>query len=408
MCRLVRGQSMSKNILDFLPAGQMKQKTAHEWCGSCFECGGNDRFTLWPDRPRGGAFLCRKCGKSGDGIAFLMQRDGLTYAEACAALGVEAKHTTTSSFPARRVHARTSPARPAQTAYVPPEPMPAAMPCKEWMASAAAFLADCQRGLDCIPDAVVELCLHRGITLDSAAQYGLGWNPCDRYVPRAAWGLPDGKDKDGNALTKLLLPAGLVIATRRRAGVVGLTVRCFDADRQTKGRAKYRQISGSANVPFVVGRSRAPLLLLESALDAVLAVQESGGQIAALAFMGSTKPADADTDQFIKQAPLLLAAPDRDDAGEKAWARWSAIYPHAHFAPVLHGKDIGEQHAAAHTWPLDYAIPTTGEWLTAVLSALPNDATAYLENAHTSRLSFDNKGYDPKCGNKQNKSARAA
>lgn len=51
MCRLVRGQSMSKNILDFLPAGQMKQKTAHEWCGSCFECGGNDRFTLWPDAP---------------------------------------------------------------------------------------------------------------------------------------------------------------------------------------------------------------------------------------------------------------------------------------------------------------------------------------------------------------------
>lgn len=370
MYRLVRGQSMSKNILNFLPAGQMKQKTAHEWCGSCFECGGNDRFTLWPDRPRGGAFMCRKCGASGDGIAFLMQRDGLSYREACEALGIEPKHTTTSSFPARRTHARPRPARPAQVAYVPPKPEPAVLPCQKWMDNAAAFLADCQRGLDCIPAAVVEFCLRRGITLDSAAAHGLGWNASDRYVPRAAWGLPDGKDKDGNALTKLLLPAGLVIATRRRAGVVGITMRCLDADRQTKGRPKYWQISGSAKIPFIVGRAGAPLLLLESALDAVLAVQESKGQIAALAFMGSTKPADADTDQLIRQAPLLMAAPDRDDAGEKAWARWSAAYPHAQLAPVLHGKDLGEMHAAAHAWPLDYSIPTTGEWLEAVMAAL--------------------------------------
>ena len=71
-------------------------------------------------------------------------------------------------------------------------------------------------------------------------------------------------------------------------------------------------------------------------------------------------------------------------AGEKAWARWSATYPHAHFAPVLHGKDLGEQHAAAHAWPLDYAIPTTGEWLTAVISAIPT------KMAHTGPMSYEN------------------
>ena len=376
---------MSKNILAYFPAGQMKPKGPHEFAGPCPQCGGEDRFIVWPGRPRGGAYLCRGCDQQGgDGIQFMRKYMGMSYAEACAALGIEPKRTTTSLLSARRVHARTRPAHPVQMAYVPPKPAPTVLPCKEWMTNAAAFLSDCQRGLDCIPAAVVELCIHRGITLDSAAAHGLGWNVSDRYVPRAAWGLPDGKDKDGNPLTKLLLPAGLVIATRRRAGVVGLTVRCLDEDRQTKGRAKYRQISGSANVPFVAGRAGAPLLLLESALDAVLAVQEGKGQISALAFMGSTKPADADTDQFIKQAPLLLAAPDRDDAGEKAWARWSATYPHAHFAPVLHGKDLGEQHAAAHAWPLDYAIPTTGEWLTAVLSAIPT------KMAHTGPMSYEN------------------
>ncbi|NCB31778.1 MAG: hypothetical protein EOM66_10270, partial [Clostridia bacterium] len=152
----------------------MKPKGPHEYAGPCPLCGGatNDGFIVWPDRPRGGAFLCRKCGASGDGIAFLMQRDGLTYREACEALGIEPKRTATSSFPARRVHARPRPVHPAQMAPVPPAP--AVLPCKEWMASASTFLDDCQRGLDCIPAAVVELCLHRGLTLDSAAAHGLG------------------------------------------------------------------------------------------------------------------------------------------------------------------------------------------------------------------------------------------
>ena len=195
MCRLVRGQSMSKNILDFFPAGQMKQKTAHEWCGSCLSCGGNDRFNVWPGRPGGGYYMCRGCDpQGGDGIQFMRKYMGMSYAEACAALGIEPKRTTTSLLSARRTHARTHPAQPAQIAPVPPKSEPVTLPCAEWMANAAAFLAGCQSRLDCIPAAVVELCLHRGITLDSAAQYGLGWNvsaapsfwPKRNFTPRPA------------------------------------------------------------------------------------------------------------------------------------------------------------------------------------------------------------------------------
>ena len=374
------------SILDFIPAGQMKPKGPHESAGPCPLCGGatNDGFIVWPDRPRGGAFLCRKCGASGDGIAFLMQRDGLTYADACAALGIEPKRTTTSSFPARRTHARPRPARPAQVAYVPPKPEPAVLPCQKWMDNAAAFLADCQRGLDCIPAAVVEFCLRRGITLDSAAAHGLGWNASDRYVPRAAWGLPDGKDKDGNQLTKLLLPAGLIIATRRRAGVVGLTVRCLDEDRQTKGRAKYRQISGSANVPFVAGCAGLPVVLVESALDAALVWQESFGKLAGVGFMGNMKGLDSDTNDFIQAAPLLLACPDNDEGGQVAWQRWSAAYPQAILAPAVGAKDLGDMHRAALTWPINPDIPSIMEWAEAALSAIPT------KMAHTSPMSHEN------------------
>ena len=193
------------------------------------------------------------------------------------------------------------------------------------MSSAAVFLADCQRDLETSPEALLAVC-GRFLTPYTAVQCGIGWNPADRYILRESWGLPIVELADGGKRDKLLLPRGLVIATRQKAGTVALTVRCA-ADRP-ESRPKYWQVQGSSNVPFIAGRAGLPVVLVESALDAALVWQESFGKLAAVAFMGSTKPADADTDQFIKQAPLLLAAPDRDDAGEKAWARWSATYRH--------------------------------------------------------------------------------
>ena len=48
------------NIMDFLPCQEaFKAKGPHEWAGPCPDCGGRDRFLVWPARPRGGAFLCR-------------------------------------------------------------------------------------------------------------------------------------------------------------------------------------------------------------------------------------------------------------------------------------------------------------------------------------------------------------
>ena len=370
---------MSKNILDFLPA--MKQKSPREWCGICPICGQTreDGFIVILTAKGRARYFCRKCMESGDDIQLMQKVHGLTYREACEALGIEPKRTTTSSFPARRVHARPRPVYLAQVAPVPPAP--AELPGKEWMSNAAAFVDSCQRDLETSPEALIAVC-GRFLTPYTAVQCGIGWNPADRYVLRESWGLPIVELADGGKRDKLLLPRGLVIATRREAGTVALTVRC--PNDRPDSRPKYWQVKGSSNVPFIAGHAGLPVVLVESALDAALVWQESFGKLAAVAFMGSTKPADADTHNFIQSAPILLAAPDSDNAGEKAWARWSATYPHAHFAPVLHGKDIGEQHAAAHAWPLDYSIPTTGEWLTAVLSAIPT------KMAHTGPMSHEN------------------
>ena len=366
------------SILNFLTSA-MKAKGPHEFAGPCPQCGGEDRFIVWPDRPRGGAYLCRGCGSQGDGIQFMREFMGMSYPEACAALGLEQKHTTTSLLSARRVHARTRPAHPAQIAPVPPAP--AVLPCKEWMASAAAFVDSCQRDIETSPEALLAVC-GRFLTPYTAVQCGIGWNPADRYILRESWGLPVIEMADGGKRDKLLLPRGLVIATRREAGTVALTVRC--ADDRPESRPKYWQVQGSSNVPFIAGRAGLPLLLVESALDAALVWQESFGKLAAVALMGNMKGLDSDTHAFIQAAPLLLACPDNDEGGQVAWQRWSAAYPQAILTPAVGAKDLGDMHRAALTWPINPDIPSVMEWAEVVLSAIPHNS------AHTGPMSHEN------------------
>lgn len=367
------------NILAYLPA--MKPKGPHEFAGPCPQCGGEDRFIVWPERPRGGAYLCRGCGSQGDGIQFMREFMGMSYPEACAALGLEQKHTTTSLLSARRTHARPRPALPAQMAPVPSAPEPAVLPCPEWMSSAAVFLADCQRDLETSPEALLAVC-GRFLTPYTAVQCGIGWNPADRYILRESWGLPVVELADGGKRDKLILPRGLLIATRQKAGTVALTVRCTD-DRP-ESRPKYWQVKGSSNVPFIAGHAGLPVVLVESALDAALVWQESFGKLAAVALMGNMKGLDTDTHAFIQAAPLLLACPDNDEGGQVAWQRWSAAYPQAILTPAVGAKDLSDMHRAALAWPINPDIPTVMEWAEAALSAIPHNS------AHTGPMSHEN------------------
>ncbi|MDL2268297.1 zinc-binding protein, partial [Desulfovibrio sp. OttesenSCG-928-G15] len=81
-------------ILSFLPAGWGKHKGGGEWAGPCPNCGGEDRFVVWPEHPSGavgGKYLCRGCSaEGGDGIQFLRDFLGMSYPEACKELGADA------------------------------------------------------------------------------------------------------------------------------------------------------------------------------------------------------------------------------------------------------------------------------------------------------------------------------
>lgn len=230
----------------------------------------------------------------------------MSYPDACRALSLTPRDSRASYSVKPNPRHTPGTARPVTV----PMPKPAQLPPVPWMERAAAFLADCQRGLETDAETVLAV-TGRYLTPDTARACGLGWNPRDRYEPRAAWNLPTQQGRD-----KLLLPRGLVIATRRRTGVVALTVRC--PNDRPESRPKYWQVKESSNVPFVAGRAGLPVLLVESSLDAALVHQEAGDLCAAVALMGDLKGADTATDAFVRAAPLVIACPDNDAGGRIA------------------------------------------------------------------------------------------
>src|SRR6266536_1380392 len=63
-----------------------------EYAGPCPFCGGTDRFRIWPNRdPHEVVYWCRQCGKQGDVIQFLRDKEGLSFEEACEKAGLSGK-----------------------------------------------------------------------------------------------------------------------------------------------------------------------------------------------------------------------------------------------------------------------------------------------------------------------------
>lgn len=75
----------------------------------------------------------------------------------------------------------------------------------------------------------------RGIRLDTAIHYGIGYNPIERWEERAAWGLPQELNSKGNP-KKVWFPRGLVLPWQR----------------QQITALKFREID-KKNYPFVAG-----------------------------------------------------------------------------------------------------------------------------------------------------------
>lgn len=321
------------NLLDLFPlAGTMKYVSATsggEWAGPCPWCGGEDRFRCWPDHPSGavgGRFLCRGCGRQGDGIAFLMELEALSYPDACQRLGATPKATGAA-------HSRTIP---------PWEPKAAALPGEAWVARAGQFVERCAAAL-AAGGPGWNYARGRGLTPKTCAALKIGWNDRDAYEDREAWGLPPEVNEKTGRPRRVWLPSGLVIPTLRNGRAIAVKTRRADWTPEDT-LPKYCALVGSAKAPMLLAPGQGkPVVIVESEIDAVLVAQEARDLMTAIALRTAKAKPDAEAHALLLAAPVILVATDADEAGATAWPWWREHYPKAVRWPVPgEAKDVGD------------------------------------------------------------------
>ena len=376
-----------ETLLDLFPSARKHSSTVY--AAPCPACGGTDRFRIWPTKGETGRFYCNQCEASGDGIDYLRRFEGLSYGDACRAFGVQPREYARQERKAHQKrnmgHSGAYQRRPAQSVNSfsckvvnasQPFTVHPSLPPEAWQTRAAEFVAECLDAVGRTREAQSELYGNhrggRGLYPAGAVEAGIGWNPRPRFESRAAWGLPPQEGSKHPDL--LVLPKGILIATRRAGGaVVNLTIRRPDIDLAAHPDwKKFHQVAGSTNAPYIVGSRGLPVVLVEAALDAALLHQEAGHLVSAVAFMGATKAPDREAVDFIKAAPLVIACRDNDPAGKKALARWRTFLPCPVVSiPPLDGyKDLTEQHRAACDIfnPDAENMPTLEEWAAEAVS----------------------------------------
>jgi DNA primase len=322
---------LKMTILDLLISeGFQPKKIAStnggEYTGACPFCGGQDRFRIWPEAKGGGRYWCRKCGKKGDAIQYLRDKDGLSYRDACMKLGVA---------PAMNHSAKVSRIKKKVAFEEKHEP-----PGDKWQHYAGLYIETFQEWLwkEEVENAR-DFLYGKGISDESIKSAGLGWNPLARYLSREEWGIPVEMKPDGKP-KKLWIPKGLVIPCYANERIIRLRVRCADPDKYSK----YVLIPGSDMRPMVWNTDKKVVVIVESELDGLLLHQEAGDLVEVVALGSAQAKPDQETHDLLQMADWILIALDSDDAGAKAaWTYWPETYGcKVKRWPCIKGKDPSE------------------------------------------------------------------
>ena len=323
------------NLLDLAHELGLQPKRASstnggEYKGPCpsSNCGGKDRFIIWPVADR---YWCRQCNKGGDSIQFCRDFMGMGYQAACAKLGMKKKIASYSNAP-RETYSR----------FV---PKVVEIPSKQWKDVAHDFVSRCHEALLRNPEAICSL-TKRGLSMGSIKEHSLGWWGPDfegQFLSLTAWGLPAACNEKGRE-KKLWVPSGIAIPTFAKEEVMKLKIRRRDW-KEGDTLPKYIEISGSMKCPGMYGdvETRA-ILIIESELDGMLIHQLAGDLCNPVALGGVGKKPDFDTDCLLRRARQLLFALDFDEAGKNAYKFWKSTYPNIKPWPVPKGKSPGDAH----------------------------------------------------------------
>ncbi len=155
------------------------------------------------------------------------------------------------------------------------------------------------------------------------------------YLPAKRFESVEGYD------SHILVDEGICIPNYREDVLYSIHIRKLD------GEPKYIYVKGSVAVPYhltKVDKPRAPVIIVESELDAVLLYQAAGDLVHAVALASVSARPDAYTDALIKSASHVFICLDYDNAGLNELSWWRVHYPQAQHIFSTRGKDIGDMH----------------------------------------------------------------
>jgi DNA primase len=309
-----------------------------EWAGPCPFCGGDDRFRLWPQHPSGhGRWWCRRCDRSGDAIAYLQARDGLSFRQAVEALGGDLAPARAST-PHRRA---------------PPSVPDVEPPGATWQARARAFCQYARRQLWSADGRGARAYLSevRGLREDTVRRFGLGYNPqCLYDRPVSRWGLSGSK--------AVYLSRGIVIPCAlegvpwyvqvRRPLEGGPLLAYLGGGPAVAWRpaAKYMAVKGSAGKALFGGDRLAGkdvLLFCEGEFDAMLAWQELRDLVDVVTLGGASKGNRGLPGRWhlrLLHYQTIVAAYDADGAGRSGAAMLAQCLRRVVQAAVPTGGDL--------------------------------------------------------------------
>jgi hypothetical protein len=291
-----------------------------EFHSNCPWCGGQNRFAFWSSGRYSCSLRASGCGRySRDVIDFLRAYEGLSFAQACDLLGIEAVNALQ-----RRA-----------------DDPPAAVdepPSRQWQERAAAVIHHAQRLLwSSRGQSALDFLRQRGLTDDTIRSAHLG------YIPRTregSWFKDDGRywgrGHEEGYEASVWLPEGVLIPWSAGGQIWKLHVRRLRG--LEDGDAKYVQITGSHEGCYHIDAIcvDAPLVLCEGEFDAI-AGEQACGDLAAFVATGATTRARRD--RWLARMGLascvLVAydddAPNRNGkrAGDAGSAYWMRILPHA-------------------------------------------------------------------------------
>jgi len=322
------------NILEFLQSEGIstRAKNQSEYSSPCPVCGGNDRFSSWPERNR---WYCRGCNKAGDLIELVQSCKALSFPEACRFIGEDHRINNCGGSNGSHKDAKRESRNPLRW-----QPEPVKVASHKWLDKAKALIDWSHQQLLRNPEQLNWLQTKRGINLETVKRFKLGWNPRDLFRERKGWGLSEELSQKTGKPKKLFIPAGLVIPGRDSVGSINLVkIRRMSPP---EGQAKYYFLPGGIVAPCFFGDNLSSLIVVESELDAVLLAQESGGILSAVSTGSATNRPDSKSFEILSQADHLIISLDNDDAGAKAGVNfWPDTFSNAEswFIPPKYGKD---------------------------------------------------------------------